>query len=144
MNAPAFLLSLLVVSILSGCASTGPSLPTISYEEAAVFEKSSYVPASRANAPEVIYNQPVNKKEDCKLPTTTNQLQRRNFKQYWDGGCRNGYAYGLGRDISVSDTHHLEEITIYNGLGETSNRTVVAYDFIDNKVFYGGLMVILM
>lgn len=83
---------ILAVSIISGCASSGVSIPTISHEEAAAFEKSSYVPTSKDDTSETIYNQPVNKNEGCKLPITAEQLQRRNFKQYWDGECKNGYA----------------------------------------------------
>lgn len=57
--------------------------------------------------PEKLYTQPVNKTEPCKLPTDKSQLERNNFRAYWDGTCKNGYAYGLGRDIALSDTHHL-------------------------------------
>lgn len=128
---------ILAVSIISGCASSGARIPTISHEEAAAFEKSNYVVTSTTNTSETIYNQPVNKKEDCKLPITPNQLQRRNFKEYWDGDCKNGYAYGLGRDIAVSDTHHLEEITHYDGSEKNSNQPTISYDFVNNIVTYG-------
>jgi len=128
---------ILAVSIISGCASSGARIPTISHEEAAAFEKSSYVPTSTDNTSETIYNQPDNKKEGCQLPITAEQLQRRNFKQYWDGECKNGYAYGLGRDISVSDTHHLEEITIYDDSGKSLNQPFIFYDFVNNFVAYG-------
>ena len=128
---------ILAVSIISGCASSGGRIPAISHEEAAAFEKSSYVPTSKNDTSETIYNQPVNKKEGCKLPITAEQLQRRNFKQYWDGECKDGYAYGLGRDIAVSDTHHLEEITIYDVSGEASNQPSIFYDFVNNFVGYG-------
>ena len=127
---------ILAVSIISGCASSGVSIPTITHEEAAAFEKSSYMPSSTAGTSNMLYNQPVNKKEDCKLPTSPDQLQRRNFKQYWDGDCKNGYAFGLGRDISISDTHHYEEITTHNGTGKYLDQPVIFYDFVNNFVKY--------
>jgi len=127
---------ILAVSIISGCASSGVRIPTISHEEAAAFEKSSYVPKSKDDTSGMIYNQPVNKKEGCKLPTSNNQLQRRNFKQYWDGECKDGYAFGLGRDISISDTHHYAEITIHNGTGKYFEQPVIFYDFVNNFVKY--------
>ncbi len=139
MNTSPLLLSLLAFSILSGCASTGSSLPTISHEEAAAFEKSlvdNYVAPSVNDFPKPLYNQPLNKKVACKLPTSEDQIQRRNFKQFWDGECKNGYAFGLGRDISISDTHHYEEITIHNGTGEYKNQPIIFYDFVNHLVKY--------
>ena len=139
MNNSPLLLSLLAFSILSGCASTGTSLPTISHEEAAAFEKSlvdNYVAPSANDFPKPLYNQPVNKKVACKLPTSEDQIQRRNFRQFWDGECKNGYAFGLGRDISISDTHHYEEITIHNGTGEYKNQPIIFYDFVNHSVKY--------
>lgn len=80
--------------------------------------------------------QPANKVEPCKLPTTSDQLDRSNFVAYWDGECRNGYAFGLGRDIAISDTHHAEEITIHSGTAANWSRPRVQYDFVNNIVAY--------
>src|SRR5690606_13555418 len=47
-------------------------------------------------------------------------------------------AYGLGRDIAISDTHHYEEITIHNGSDQlTVNRPYVFYDFVNTSTDYG-------
>jgi hypothetical protein len=139
MNIYPLLLSFLAVSILSGCASTGTSVPVISHEVAEAFEKSlvdNYATPSTNDFPKPLYNQPVNKKVACKLPTSQDQIQRRNFRQFWDGECKNGYAFGLGRDISISDTHHYEEITVHNGTGEYKNQPIIFYDFVNYLVKY--------
>ncbi len=83
-----------------------------------------------------IYVQPLNKSEPCELPSSEEQLQRRNFRAYWDGQCKNGYAYGLGRDIAISDTHHVEEITIHDGAGGNAGGPAVLYDFVNHLVQY--------
>ena len=108
------------LAVLTGCANSAnpSSLPSLTYEEASAFERSLL--AREPVAPQKhdnLYTQPVNKKEACKLPSSQDQLNRPNFRAYWDGECKNGYASGLGRDISISDTHHYEEITIHDGRG---------------------------
>lgn len=130
-----------LVALASGCASTenyGPKARAIDYDEASAFERS--LQARDVPSPQmpkgILYTQPVNKKEPCKLPTTQDQLARSNFRTYWDGQCKDGYAYGLGRDIAISDTHHVEEITTHNGSGNNSNAPRVLYDFVNNKVAY--------
>lgn len=85
---------------------------------------------------ENIYTQPVNKTEPCKLPTTKDQLERKNFRAYWDGDCKNGFAYGLGRDIALSDTHHIEEITIHNGNGNSNGQPARLIDYVQNVSIY--------
>lgn len=111
----------------------------MSYKEAAAFENSLLARDREAiKQPEKIFTQPVNKTEPCKLPTSQDQLDRRNFRAYWDGDCKNGFAYGLGRDIAISDTHHIEEITIHDGSDKFNiNRPSAWYDFVNNATYYG-------
>lgn len=129
-----------LVVLATGCANTmqyGPKVRAIDYEEASAFERTLQArAASNPQRPEPIYVQPVNKREPCKLPTSQDQLERSNFHAYWDGQCKDGYAVGLGRDIAISDTHHLEEITIHNGAGDNFDSPRVGYDFVNNKVIY--------
>ena len=116
-----------------------PQFRTLSYEEASAFEKSLFArDPDPIKAPDILFVQPVNKKEDCKLRTTQDQLDRRNFRAFWDGDCKNGYAFGLGRDIAISDTHHTEEITIYDGTADSyANQPWAYYDFVNNYTAYG-------
>jgi hypothetical protein len=105
----------------------------MTYEKAAAFElgliaRGSY---TTPKAPEKLYIQPVNKAEACDLPTTQDQLNRPNIRVYWDGDCKNGIAFGLGRSIAISDTYHLDEITILDGDNGWS-RPRVYYDYVNN------------
>ncbi len=128
------------LTFLAGCATHGQyaSQPKpIGYDEASAFEHSLLARGSvPPEMPSRIYAQPVNKKEPCKLPTTQDQLDRPNFRTYWDGACKNGFAYGLGRDIAISDIHHLEEITIHDGTGDNWSQPRVGYDYFNNTVLY--------
>lgn len=128
------------LAFLAGCATPGQhaSQPkSISYDEASAFENSLLGRGSAPpEMPSPLYTQPVNKKEPCKLPTTRDQLDRSNFRAYWDGDCNNGFAFGLGRDIAISDTHHLEEITIHDGSGNNWSQPRVGYDYVNNTVMY--------
>lgn len=127
-------------AVLAGCATPGQyaSRPkAISYEEASAFEHLLLARKSAApEEPEKLYTQPVNKKETCKLATTQDQLARPNFRAYWDGKCKNGFAFGLGRDIAISDTHHVEEITVHDGDGYNWSQPRVAYNYVNNLVLY--------
>ena len=89
---------------------------------------------------ERLFVQPVNKTEPCKLPTSRDQMDRPNFRAFWDGACKDGYAHGFGRDIATSDTHHLEEITVHNFSQdghEPDQQVSVGYDLVNYWVFYG-------
>lgn len=126
-----------VMLVLSACAS-GPR--KVSMTEATTFENQIISAAGSQPAPpplEKLYTQPVNKTEPCRLPTSKDQIERRNFRAYWDGDCKNGYAYGLGRDIALSDTHHIEEITIHNGDGDSNGQPWRGVDYVQNHGAYG-------
>ena len=129
-----------VISLVTGCASTAPLSPnvrTLTYEAASAFERTLQGKvASNPQHPPPLYTQPVNKQEPCKLPTTQEQLNRGNFRAYWDGQCKNGFAFGLGRDIAISDTHHVEEITTHSGTDDDLDSPKVDYDFVNNRVAY--------
>lgn len=128
------------IAALMACSTVGyaASKPKkISYQEASEFERSLLARESAPpTIPEKLYVQPANKTEPCKLPSTRDQMERPNFRSYWDGECRNGYAFGLGRDIAMSDTHHVEEITVHDGTGDNWSAPRVFYDFVNNLVFY--------
>lgn len=128
----------ILVILLMGCATTTTSqLRKVSQEEAFSFvqalERESTTPSQESTP---LYTQPVNKSEPCKLRTSQDQLERNNFRAYWDGQCKDGFAYGLGRDIAISDTHHVEEITIYGDNGKINDSPAVTYDFVHNIVEY--------
>lgn len=120
--------------ILASCTN-GPSV--MSYEAASSFEGSLLARETTIpEVPEKLYIQPVNKKEACKLRTSQGQLDSPNFRAYWDGECKNGFAFGLGRHIAISDTSHDEEITVHDGSGDNWQRPRVGYDYIKDVVSY--------
>lgn len=127
-----------VMFILSAC-SIGPRKVSMA-EATASYNQITTDTSTQPTSPpqlEKIYTQPVNKTEPCKLPTSKEQLERRNFRAYWDGDCKDGYAYGFGRDIALSDTHHFEEITIHNGDGYSNGRPFRFLDYVQNYGRYG-------
>lgn len=130
-----------ITLVAASCATTGAGIRTMSYEEAAGFENSLIARGRQTiEQPEPLFTQPANKQEPCKIPTTKSQIERKNFRAYWDGDCKDGFAFGFGRDIAISDTHHLEEITIHAGNGEfNANKPFALYDFVNNKTTYGVL-----
>ncbi|WP_110254912.1 hypothetical protein [Undibacterium pigrum] len=129
-----------IVALSTGCATSvqnGPKVRTLSIAEASAYERTLQARATPSHMlPDRKYVQPVNKREPCKLPTTVDQLERSNFRAFWDGQCKNGFAFGLGRDIAISDTHHQEEITIYSADGDNFRGPSVAYDFVNNMIHY--------
>lgn len=135
-------LSLVILASMATPAFAGGP-PKLSMREAMKYEDQIMAAvASQPVAPreEMLYTQPVNKTEPCKLPTTQSQLDRRNFRAYWDGACKDGFAFGLGRDIAISDTLHVEEITIHNHFSPEIERPSASYDFINNTSAYVGFI----
>lgn len=118
--------------LLTACAS-GPR--KVSMTEATVYAKQITTTAP-PQQPQRIYTQPANKTTPCKLPTSNYLLELKNYRHYWDGDCKNGYAYGLGRGIALSDTHHSEEITIYNGDGDSGGKPTRSIDYVGNSGSY--------
>lgn len=134
---------------LSACVSTPNTPPptmvapqqsirTLSFDEAISYERALQAMHLEAPPPpQPLYTQPVNKTEPCKLPTSLDQIKRPDFRAYWDGDCKDGYAYGMGRDIAISDTHHVEEITIHNGTGDAFGQPSITVDLVHNTARYG-------
>jgi hypothetical protein len=135
-------LSLVILASMAMPAfASGP--PKVSMREAMKYEiQIIAAAASQPVAPEaeMLYTQPANKTEPCKLPTTQNQLDRKNFRAYWDGDCKDGFAFGLGRDIAISETHRVDEITVHNHSSPEIERPAVIYDFVNNRSAYFGFV----
>lgn len=124
------------VLLLTACTTTPRQ---VSMTEIKAIEQLVSSNLTRPSQPETspLYIQPTNKAEPCKLPSSQEQLERKGFRAYWDGDCKNGYAYGLGRDISLSDTHHREEITIYQDDGDSRGQPRLFIDYVQNFSAYG-------
>ncbi|WP_169777779.1 hypothetical protein [Campylobacter curvus] len=135
-----FLRYLIILSFISlflvGCSS---KLPEISSEEAFkneqvyLQEAQSAIKQIEQDSQKIIFKfiQPNNKKEQCKILTSTrsdnDHTIQENYKLYWDGECKDGFAYGLGREIELTMISHLELIGYYK------KGKPIDYCFIYNK-----------
>lgn len=63
--------------------------------------------------------QPENKKEACKIFVGSYSGEDRTldptYKLYWDGKCKDGYAFGLGREFEKFGVNNLEALGEYSG-----------------------------
>ena len=109
------LLSLTAI-VFSGCVGQ-PSITKITEEEAFKYEKAylNEYNQIKSQSNEIkssgLWIQPLNKKSECKI-YIENQS---NSKYYWDGDCKEGFAYGLGRQFEIGKNSDIEIIGIYNG-----------------------------
>lgn len=60
-----------------------------------------------------------------------------NAKAYWDGECKSGYAYGLGREFIITDNYILEAISEYKKPKEQATQYYYANN--QTKMFVIGL-----
>lgn len=52
--------------------------------------------------------QPINKQIECKITITTDNFDKnKDFKIFWDGDCKNGYATGIGRKYILDTKNKL-------------------------------------
>jgi hypothetical protein len=82
--------------------------------------------------------QPVNKKEPCKVYVSfsgENPTLDPSYKLYWDGECKDGFAYGLGREIIRSDSKKFWQLGFYEK-GEPQKYCVAKYES-TNKYWAG-------
>jgi hypothetical protein len=85
------------------------------------------------------YIQPYNKKENCKVwmghyGEGTKWFEEDSYKLSWDGGCKDGFASGLGREIETADMRDSWAIAIYKKGKPTY---YVEKDTLSNTLFEG-------
>jgi len=112
---------MLILIFVSGCVST-PRIPSVGEEESFKYERqylSKYNTLKNNNHDTrvVKWVQPNNKSEQCRVQAKVNADNDRTlndeYRMYWDGGCKNGYAKGLGRLFEKSLMLNDESIVIY-------------------------------
>lgn len=100
MHAIRLILLLPAIAFMSGCSTIRAVSET---------ETNDFIGHLEANASQEIeplievgtWIQPENKKEVCKLSFPKDHQLDKWSKIYWDGACKDGYAYGLGREFIV-------------------------------------------
>ena len=88
---------------------------------------------------QVSFIQPYNKKESCKVwmghfGEGDKWFEEDSFKLSWDGGCKDGFASGLGREIATADMIDKWSIAIYKNGKPTY---YVEKDVLSNSLFEG-------
>lgn len=114
-----FIKALNLVSFL--LVSTAFSVESISEEEANKYEVEylkEYKELQKIpNELIVKWIQPKNKKEACKIyvgfDLKNDYTLKEDYALYWDGDCRDGYGYGLGREMEYRDYSYHYQIGIY-------------------------------
>lgn len=75
------------------------------------------------------WKQPQNKSEECRLWFAGNWPE--NLEIFWDGGCKDGYAYGLGREFvkgtRADEIIDKEDVAYYQG-GKKKPIYLTSYD----------------
>lgn len=137
---------LLCLSVSSFGCSTSP-YPKVSMDEINIFEKglqdkySSYLKNEKPVSMEK-WIQPSNKEDPCKIyvgyASDYDRTLEDGYEVYWDGECRHGYAYGLGREfekLEETDSNYDESIAIYPG--GSDKHPSYFYEKKGNAFFYG-------
>lgn len=117
------LVGVLGAFIFSGCVGQ-PSIPKVEEEEVSKYEKTylaEYELIKQQNInykPSFQWVQPKNKKEECKVYVSINpnddKTKKADYSLYWDGECKDGFAYGLGREIENTMLENLQQLGYYD------------------------------
>lgn len=127
---------------LVGCNTSVSSLinaftPSLSDEESFKYEKevlNEYENLRKVNYQKVEkWIQPINKKQQCKIFVSGYKDKIDSFisdnKFYWDGECKNGFAYGLGREFVKGVEKDQETLGVYSG-----NQTAPIYYYMKDNL----------
>jgi hypothetical protein len=103
------------ILILAGCS----SLPSVPSKDAGDFISAISAPSVTRIEKIEEWLQPVNKEEACLLIFWANDGEKwwggPNEKILWDGECRDGYAYGLGREFYEGSGGLISTLVEYKG-----------------------------
>lgn len=126
------LLSLSLVLALSGCVSIySPEEVFGNLEHTMEKNKVEQVkPKSK-----IFYRQPRNKNIKCLIPVSKID---KSIDIYWDGECRDGYAYGLGREINISESVHIDYITRYSQDKKSKITPIIEINYMEDSMIKGG------
>lgn len=137
---------IVLIALISGCAST-PVIPTVDENDAFMYERKYLVEyenikASYIDQSVVKWIQPANQKTPCKVYVGISKTEDRtlddDYKIYWDGSCKNGFANGLGREFERGTVLNMEAIVIYQGMQQEPQYFIQKYH-LDNKTQEGDL-----
>lgn len=108
------LLSLTAI-VFSGCVGQ-PYIAKVDDIEVSKYEKTyiaEFENIKKEYTPKYKWIQAYNKKDECKIATSikfNDKSKEPGYSLFWDGDCKDGYAYGIGRAIQntlVDSTHSI-------------------------------------
>jgi hypothetical protein len=141
-----FILIIMLV-LISGCVSSGSRFPVISENEVYEHEKKllaeyEALKTNHTDRSVVKWIQPANKRETCKIFFRTHTENDRtinpDYKIFWDGDCKNGYAYGLGREFERGSDISIDAIAVYQG-GPVEPKYYIQKNNLDNVTIEGDI-----
>lgn len=138
---------LMMTVLFTGCATMAPTAPTVSENEAFKYEK-EYLAESETlknnflNSEVTKWVQPTNKKEPCKtyvgVDANHDYTLDKSFKVFWDGDCKDGYAYGLGREFERGSLLNIDAVAFYKE-PSVKPQYYIQKSNLDNKVQEGDI-----
>ena len=143
---PLVLVIVIAITITSGCA-TYPPIPTLNENEAFKYERkylAEYEQLKNKGYDQSVVKwiQPTNKKIPCKVYVGISKTEDRtldeNYKIYWDGDCKNGYANGLGREFERGTVLNMDALAIYHGKPTEPEYYIYTYN-LDNRTQEGDI-----
>lgn len=143
-----YILLFITIVLFSGCAELNKLYtPTIASAEANKYIDSKMEEFEKFKkeykSPYIIkWIQPNNKKEKCKIymkkAKASEESISSEYKVFWDGKCKNGYAYGLGREIEKDILLDAESIVLYSG-GKKEPKYFVYTNNLSKEKFEGNM-----
>ncbi|WP_157384028.1 hypothetical protein, partial [Pseudomonas asplenii] len=122
-----------VLFAVSGCS----NLKSVSTDEANQVIATVQGPGNLEPAKSIEWIQPVNHKESCRIflekPAAQVMVVE---KAYWDGNCKDGYAYGLGREFMITDVSTGSWVSTYPG-GQNRPNYHSSSDYTTQSFAYG-------
>jgi len=122
-------------------------IPKLTQQEANKYEKQylqeyEKIKQNYKNNEIIKWIQAANKKEPCKVFVGISlQNDRTNdpeYKIFWDGKCKNGYAYGLGREFERGTLTNMNALAIYSGKRKEPKYYIQKYN-LNNILIEGDL-----
>jgi len=97
-------------------------LARMSYDKAFKYHRIIELEKEDESKMSVKWIQPKNKLNPCKIytgyyPEEEDRTKRSDYRLYWDGDCKDGYAYGLGREFEFYGDVERNDMAEYKGSG---------------------------
>lgn len=126
---------------------TTSTIPTVDDSEAFKYENEylaehESLKKSFSDKAVIKWIQPSNKKENCKVYVGVDPSNDRtvddSYKIFWDGSCKDGYAYGLGREFERGMILNMDALAVYKEKKEEPQYFIEKHN-LDNETKEGDI-----